>query len=222
MVYPIAITEMVMFMMFRKKSIPNENDWLLMLEEERGDSEVRKFIARVKNRYHKLRGEADTHSNRALQKMHLETNILPALAFYQELVSEGMEQEDAVTKTGEYLNVIAQKLRRQFQLTARLPFFFPILKRMMRSSMERNFPEPGFELEWPELGKDGTGFNVHRCFYADVLGRFGAPELTRLFCDMDDVVFENTPGVRWERKNTIGRGGEFCDFRYFRDEVDKT
>ncbi|MGD8405639.1 MAG: L-2-amino-thiazoline-4-carboxylic acid hydrolase [Anaerolineales bacterium] len=131
-----------------------------------------------------------------------------------------MTREEAVVKTGEYLDVIAQKLRHRFQLTARLPFFFTFLKRMMRPSMERNFPEPGFELEWPEVGKDGTGFNVHRCFYVDVLGKFGSPELTRLFCDMDDVVFEKTPGVRWERSSTIGRGGEFCDFRWHGQEED--
>ena len=89
------------------------------------------------------------------------------------------------------------------------------------------YPDRSYALERekPE-NKEGVPppliFGVHRCFYVDVLGRFGAPELTRLFCDMDDVVFENIPGVRWERKNTIGRGGEFCDFRYYRDEPGKT
>jgi hypothetical protein len=213
---------MVKFIIFRKNSMPNEADWARMLAVERGDAEAKKFIERVKKRYHDLRGNAAKYPNRALQKMHFETNILPALALYREFLIDGLTREEALAKTREYLDAMAQKLRRRFQLAARLPFFFAFLKRMMRPSMEHNFPEPGFELEWPELGKNGTGFNVQRCFYVDVLGGFGAPELTRLFCDMDDVVFENTPGVRWERKNTIGRGGEFCDFRYYRDELDKT
>jgi len=205
-------------MLFEKKTFPNERVWLRKLEKERGAIDAKKFIARVNKRYHELHEETETYSKRALQKLHLETNILPALAFYQELLAEGMEQENAVVKTREYLDVIAQKLRRQFQQRARMPFFFVILKRIMRPNMERNFPEPGFELEWPKLGKNVTGFNVQRCFYVDILGKLGAPELTRLFCDIDDVVFENTPGVRWERKNTIGRGGQFCDFRYYREE----
>jgi hypothetical protein len=204
-------------MLFAKKSIPNERAWLRLLEKERGRVEAKIFMALVRNCYWKLYRESERFSQRALQKMHLETNILPALALYREFRVDGLSKAEAVTKTREYLDVLAQRLRRRFQIAARIPFFFALLKRMMRPSMERNFPEPGFELEWPELGKDGTGFNVHRCFYVDVLGKFGAPELTRLFCDIDDVVFENTPGVRWERKNTIARGGEFCDFRYYKE-----
>jgi len=194
--------------------MPNRRAWLKLLEKEWDNAEAEKFMVHVQERYRKLSGRSEEFPNRALQKMHLETNILPALALYREFLNDGMSQEEAVTKVGEYLDVVAQKLRRRFQLTARMPFFFAFLKRMMRPSMVRNFPEPGFELAWPELGEDATGFNVKRCFYVDVFGKFGAPELTRLFCDMDDAVFENTPGILWERKNTIGRGGEFCDFRY--------
>jgi hypothetical protein len=219
MVYPSAKVKLILF---AKKPIPNERDWLRLLENERSSVDARNFMARVRVRYWKLLGESESYPKRALQEIHLETNILPTLALYQEFRVDGLSKAEAVSKTGEYLDVLAQKLRRRFQIMARMPFFFAFLKRMMRPSMERNFPEPGFELGWPELGKDGTGFNVHRCFYVDVLGKFGAPELTRLFCDMDDVVFEHTPGVRWERKYTIGRGGRYCDFRYYRSELDKT
>ncbi|MGD8405638.1 MAG: hypothetical protein PVJ21_18410 [Anaerolineales bacterium] len=71
-------------MLFVKKSIPNGQAWLRMLEKERGRVEARRFMGRVIDQYWKLHGESEKYPNRALQKMHLETNILPALALYRE------------------------------------------------------------------------------------------------------------------------------------------
>jgi predicted ArsR family transcriptional regulator len=48
----------------------------------------------------------------------------------------------------------------------------------------------------------------------------GAPELTPLYCQMDDLLFEALPPeIRWERTKTLGRGDEICDFRWTRQEV---
>ena len=45
----------------------------------------------------------------------------------------------------------------------------------------------------------------------------GAPELTPICCQVDDWMMENLPpSIRWERTQTLGRGGAVCDFRWRR------
>jgi hypothetical protein len=55
------------------------------------------------------------------------------------------------------------------------------------------------------------------CFYLDVLENYGLPELTVLYCWLDDLIYEGvSPYVRWARKQTLGRGDACCDFRFER------
>ena len=62
-------------------------------------------------------------------------------------------------------------------------------------------------------------FNVFRCFYLDVLTAYGAPELTPLYCKLDDLTYEMLPpSITWERTGALGRGDDCCDFRWCRRE----
>ncbi len=45
----------------------------------------------------------------------------------------------------------------------------------------------------------------------------GVPELTRAFCESDEIVFDRyAPGLRFHRggRGTIARGAEDCTFRF--------
>jgi hypothetical protein len=70
---------------------------------------------------------------------------------------------------------------------------------------------------WIENSAELVAFDIHRCFYLDVLTAYDAPELTPLYCHLDDLLVENvSPYMRWARTQTLGRGGVCCDFRYRR------
>lgn len=72
-------------------------------------------------------------------------------------------------------------------------------------------------MEWLDLGRDLVGLNCRACFYLDMLTEYGFPELTPHFCRLDDALAaEAAPSVRFERTQTIARGGTLCDFRYAR------
>ena len=51
----------------------------------------------------------------------------------------------------------------------------------------------------------------------DTLTAHGAPELTAVYCQGDDILFEALPpSITWDRTMTMGRGGERSDFRWCR------
>lgn len=61
----------------------------------------------------------------------------------------------------------------------------------------------------PRLSVDMT-----RCPYQETCLRYGVPELTQYFCRSDDVTYGKLhPKLVWARTQTLGTGGECCDFR---------
>jgi len=88
---------------------------------------------------------------------------------------------------------------------------------VIKPFMRLNFPAEGWETEWVETSGDEISFNMTRCFYLDVLAEHGVPELTALYCKMDDLTYDDvSPQVKWDRKHTMGRGDDCCDFRFER------
>ena len=62
----------------------------------------------------------------------------------------------------------------------------------------------------------GKKFSVDMtlCPYFETCRNYGCPELTRFFCESDDITYGNLhPRLIWARTQTLGTGGECCDFR---------
>jgi hypothetical protein len=81
-------------------------------------------------------------------------------------------------------------------------------------SVRAAFGESGWNMEWLKNTWDEIAFTARSCFYDCALRQYGAPELTPLFCEADDVIYGHIPKVAWGRTKTIGRGGDACDFRF--------
>ncbi len=54
--------------------------------------------------------------------------------------------------------------------------------------------------------------DVVSCPYHRYFTELGCPELTRISCKSDDLVYGNLPGIKFERTGTLGRGNDRCDF----------
>lgn len=149
--------------------------------------------------------------------MHLEQHILPGLVLYQVLLAEKGDQAAALAEVEMLLHAgaVRSSLRKATAALKYLPEPFMLIRLVTRAAMRFGFPASGWETEWIEDSDQRVAFNIHRCFYLNTLTTYGAPELTRLFCRMDDVVYEALPpSIQWERTGTLGRGDEVCDFCY--------
>jgi hypothetical protein len=153
-------------------------------------------------------------SNKMLAK-HLKQSILPTIAVYNTLLCAGWPKEDAFQLIRRSVLDAARPMAKAFHAGGQLPFFFPLLRRMCSAAVRSEFGKPGWRMEWKRNDRSAIEWDCHSCFYSDVLNRYGMPELISIFCESDDVVYGSIPGVRWARTQTIGNGGQFCDFRFF-------
>ncbi len=175
---------------------------------------------RFQARYNALYAQRPVFAQKALRD-HVEGNILSGLAVYQIFLAEGMNQEAALNATQDLLTALVnQGMTRQAKLLSRLPGTYHFLRWLTPWMMNTQFCAPGFDFQWVENSRRQSAFTMTRCLYHNTLTAYGAPELTSVFCHLDDVWGAALiPKVLFVRPNTIGRGGNQCDFCYKRGSV---
>ena len=197
------------------KTLPNLKNWQTESEKAMGHKAGAAFLIRVQSKYNELFGQARQYENKALQQ-HFDNNIMPAMAAYSVLLDDGKDKESALQVIDRLLEATIDSARTMYRFWGRFPFFFDMIRIMLKPMMKKNYPER-WNIEWLDLGHDVTGMNCRACFYLDTLTDYGFAELTPHFCRLDELLAaEATPSIRFERTQTLARGGTMCDFRYVR------
>ena len=190
-----------------KSEIPMSKRFFPALLPIVGDETYKQVIARYRDLYsnHEL-------PNNPIIQRHLIEGILPGLAFYQVLKESGETQESALAMIDQtFEKLFSDKLVKMKKL-GNLRFVYPFLRLYIKPAM-RQYPPEGWKIDWIQNDKKAIRFNMKSCFYYDTLSRYGAPELTASFCQVDDFIYGNmSPYVKWQRLKTIGRGETYCDF----------
>jgi len=198
------------------RHMPHAEKWGRYLAQERGHVQASCFVNRVESRYWELFCQRPRLVSQPLRD-HLNNNILPGLALYQILLEDGVDQNQALATVDHLLDYSRRSERKTLDILARLPIFYQILRFQTPRTLEQKFPVDGWDIEWIENSQQSVAFNMHRCFYLDTLTGYGVPELTLVYCKVDDRTFDGlSPYVRWERSGTLARGDEVCDFRWTR------
>jgi hypothetical protein len=202
---------------FLRQPLPTYRIWKGVWTGKVGPAEAQIFISRVQAKYVELLARSKHYSPRVLQKLHFEKNILPAIAAYRVLLMDGHSHETALPILDTLLEATLARQKRLYRFLGRSRFFFDLLRLTLKPLTFSQYPSAGWQMDFPRLGHDAVGLDSHSCFYLQVLTEYGLPELTSHFCRLDDFLYEDvSPYIRFERRQTIGRGGAMCDFRYYR------
>ncbi len=206
----------------RQRRMPHLDIIQRTLAETRGAVRAALLAARVQTRYDELYAHRPRFHQPALNR-HLESSILPGLALYQTLQEENGDREKVLAEIDRLFSAWVEhsEQHKQMQLLERLPDPFPLLRFGNRLVLQSNFPPEGWRIEWLEDSDRSVAFDIHECFYLNVLTAYGAPELTSHFCQGDDQLYGGLPGISWERTKTLGRGDERCNFRFSRANISR-
>ncbi len=86
-----------------------------------------------------------------------------------------------------------------------------------RKGNEVNYNNEYFQLEEVEKEEGCFAFDMHRCFYFDILREAGKPELGPILCDYDSLFADSIEDwIDFTRHETIATGDKRCTFRYCR------
>ena len=73
-------------------------------------------------------------------------------------------------------------------------------------------PGNGFTNVFYPKKKGEYRMDVTSCPYNRYFTELGCPELTKIFCENDERIYGNLPGLKFERTGTLGKGSKRCDF----------
>lgn len=149
----------------------------------------------------------------ASQMKTLSGTILPSIALYKALMKSGLAQEDAYARVQKYMieKVAAQKHASTARMEA-VPFFYVLYSRIFLKIMRTADAWESTQ----RCDKDSFDVTITKCLWHTACAENGCPELCRLFCEADNVTYGGLKKIGFSRTQTLGCGGDACDFHFFR------
>ncbi len=159
-------------------------------------------LSEIQKRYGEIPKGVQTHANR----------IFPAAAIYLTVKEElGDKTAFSVVENGAIKNCarIAKKLTKLMKVPGMPGLFVKMWDPMTKKIFG---PNNGFKNVFYPKKKGEYRMDVTSCPYCRYFTELGCPELTRIFCENDERVYGNLPGLKFERTGTLGTGAKCCDF----------
>ena len=146
-------------------------------------------------------------------RLHTENKILPMAAVYL-TVKEAVDQATAYRIVEDAAVRKCADVKKTLRRLMKLPGMRSLFIRIWDPLTRRIFgPNSGFKNTFYPKRKGEYRMDVTACPYFRYLTELGCPELTRIFCENDERIYGDLPGIRFERTGTLGKGASRCDFR---------
>ena len=144
--------------------------------------------------------------------MHTDSRILPSAAINLTVKEvTGREKAYGILEDAaiQLCRPIEKKLRRLMKLPGMKSLFLKAWDPMTRKLFG---PGNGFQNVFYPKKKGEYRMDVTSCPYCRYFTELGCPELTKIFCENDERIYGDLPGLIFERTGTLGKGAERCDF----------
>ena len=142
-------------------------------------------------------------------------NLLTSLAIVQVLESKGMPRKEAEQYTADAMYKFIEPQIKSMKKLASNGWFVRFLKLTMPMKF-RNTLGYGWDVEFPKCGRDEFSMITHKCIFHQIFEKYGMPEMTAIFCKVDDILYSNLPRADFLYSQQIGNGGTMCDYTFRR------
>lgn len=143
----------------------------------------------------------------------LKNTILPRIALYKALNNYGFSMEDSNNHMKNYmLNYIAKSKHNSMVKMEKVPGFYSLYSKIFLKIMRKT------DLQQSKQKHDAKSFDVTitKCLWHQACVENECPELYRLFCDVDNITYGELNKIGFTRTQTLGYGGDCCDFHFFK------
>lgn len=142
-------------------------------------------------------------------------NLLTSLAIVQVLESKGMPRKEAEQYTADAMYKFIEPQIKSMKKLASNGWFVRFLKLTMPMKF-RNTLGYGWDVEFPKCGRNEFSMITHKCIFHQIFEKYGMPEMTAIFCKVDDTLYSDLPRADFLYSQQIGNGGTMCDYTFRR------
>lgn len=147
------------------------------------------------------------------QKKTLRQTILPVIALYLAFIEFEPEKSRAVHMARKYMiDIVAADKHISMLKMEKMPGFFYLYKNIFLMVMRTS------DL-WESIQKSEKEYydiTITKCLWHEACFEYGCPELCQLFCDADNITYGGLHKIGFNRTQTLGHGGDCCDFHFFK------
>lgn len=93
-----------------------------------------------------------------------------------------------------------------------IPFFYKIYSRVFLKVVRKS----DLWVSEQNCGKDYFDVTMKKCLWHTACVENDCEELCPLFCDVDDITYGGLKKIGFKRTKTLGYGGDFCDFHFYK------
>lgn len=147
------------------------------------------------------------------QMKTLVQTVLPRIALYKTLSKDSLSKEDVYAYMRKYmLDKVAAKKHASTAKMELVPGFYSIYSHIFLKIMRTTDLQESVQSHT----KDSYDVTITKCLWHTACQENGCEELCRLFCDVDDVTYGGLKKIGFTHTQTLGYGGDCCDFHFFR------
>lgn len=156
---------------------------------------------------------ANTQGKTKNQMKTLTQTILPRIALYQALSATNFSQDVVTQHIRTYMMTkVAAKKHAFTAKIEHIPGFYTIYSTIFLKIMRTT----DLQQSTQSRGKDYYDIIIQKCLWHTACTEHGCPQLCRLFCDVDDVTYGGLKKIAFARTQTLGYGGNCCDFHFYK------
>ena len=72
----------------------------------------------------------------------------------------------------------------------------------------------GWDVEFPKCPTNTFSMTTNKCIYQQIFSKYRIPEMTAVFCKVDDILYSELPRADFSYTAQIGTGGSMCDYSF--------
>ena len=151
-------------------------------------------------------------------RVHTDSRIFPSAAVYLTVSKTiGKEKAYRIIENAAIRNCAG--IERKLSALMKVPGIPGLFIRMWDPLTKKIFGAGnGFTNVFYPKKRGEYRMDITECPYCRYFTELGCPELTKIFCDNDERVYGNLPGLKFERTGTLGKGADRCDFLIRREK----
>jgi len=147
---------------------------------------------------------------------HLKSSILPVIAVYKGCRENNIDKDTAYRIAHKAVMEACRRSSRFFLLFGKLPFSYAVIRKALPGFLKKTYDNRLWNFDWKHNTKDSVRVDAASCPYFEACVRYGVPELGAIFCEGDDMSVGNMKHVGWGRTKTLAKGGDLCDFCFYK------
>ena len=140
-------------------------------------------------------------------------NLITSLAMVMILEEKGHAREEAVRRVADAMYEFIKPQIASMNRLASHGWFVPFLKAAMPVKFKNTLGH-GWAVDFPKCGKNEFSMVTHQCIYQQLFSKYNMPEMTAVFCKVDDILYGKLPRAEFLYTQQIGTGGSMCDYTF--------